>query len=70
MQMKKLKTSPTGISSFGYRLYNELPTLILISVVILAVGKSTDELWTGILLLLALAVLFFIAAILYKKKRK
>ncbi len=68
-QIKSLATNATGISSFGYRLYNEVPTLILIGVVMLAVWKSTAGLLIGVGVLLALGVLFFIAAKLYKRKR-
>lgn len=68
-QIKKLALSPTGINSFGYRLYNEVPTLILIAVVMLAVWKSLEGLWLGLALLVSLGVLFFIAAKLYKAKR-
>ena len=69
-QMKALRSSATGISSFGYRLYNELPTLFLIAIVMLAVWKNLQGLWLGLGTLLALGVLFFIAAKLYKKKRE
>ncbi len=69
-QMKKLRQSPTGMSSFGYRLYNELPTLILIAVVMLAVWKNLQGLWLGLGILLCLGVLFFVAAKAYKKKRE
>ena len=68
-QIKSLALNPSGITSFGYRLYNEVPTLILIAVVMLAVWKSTDGLFIGLGVLLALGVLFFIAAKLYKRKR-
>lgn len=68
--IKALAKSPTGINSFGYRLYNEVPTLILIAVVMLAVWKSLDGLWVGLATLLALGVLFFLAAKLYKRNRE
>lgn len=69
-QIKRLQTSPTGISSFGYRLYNELPTLLLIAIVMLAVWKSLEGLWLGLALLLGLGVLFFVVAKVYKKRRR
>ncbi len=69
-QLNKLKTSPSGITSFGYRLYNELPTLLLIAIVMLAVWKNLQGLWLGVGLLLALGILFFVAAKLYKKSRE
>jgi putative membrane protein len=68
--MKKLRLSPDGLSSFGYRLFNELPTLLLIAIVMLAVWKSLDGLWLGLVVLLALGILFFAAAKWYKSKRE
>ncbi len=69
-QIKALQKSPTGINSFGYRLYNEVPTLILIAVVMLAIWKSLAGLWIGLATLLLLGILFFVAAKLYKRKRE
>jgi putative membrane protein len=69
-QIKKLKVAAGGISSFGFRLYNELPTLVLIAVVMLAVWKNLKGLWLGLALLVGLGVMFFVAAKVYKRKRK
>lgn len=69
-QMKKLRTVPTRFSSMGFRLYNELPTLALIAIVMLAVWKNLQGLWLGLGLLLALGVLFFAVAKIYKRKRE
>ncbi len=69
-QMKKLRTAPTAFSSFGFRLYNELPTLALIAIVMLAVWKNLKGLWLGLLLLLGLGVIFFIVAKIYRRKRE
>lgn len=69
-QLRMLKSDPTSFSSFGYRLYNEAPTLVLIAIVMLAVWKNLNGLWLGMGLLLGLGVLFFIVAKLYKKKRE
>jgi len=69
-QMKKLRTGPTAFSSFGFRLYNELPTLVLIAIVMLAVWKNLEGLWLGFGLLLALGVVFFVVAKVYKKSRE
>ena len=68
--IKKLQGSPEGLDSFGYRLYNELPTLLLIAIVMLAVWKSLSGLAWGLAILVALGVLFFVAAKIYKKKRE
>lgn len=69
-QMKQLRTAPTKVSSFGFRLYNELPTLVLIAIVMLAVWKNLNGLWLGLGLLLGLGVLFFIVAKIYKRRRE
>ena len=69
-QMKKLREQPTAMSSFSFRLYNELPTLILVAVVMLAVWRNLQGLWLGFLILLSLGVLFFVVAKLYKKSRE
>lgn len=69
-QMKKLKTHKTSFTSFGYRLYNELPTLVLIAIVMLAVWKNLQGLWLGFALLFGLGIIFFIAAKVYKKRRE
>lgn len=68
--IKSLSENSKGLSSFGYRLYNEVPTLILIAVVMLAVWKNLSGLWIGLATLLLLGILFFIAAKLYKRKRE
>lgn len=68
-QMKKLKSNKAGISSFRYRLYNELPTLVLIAIVMLAVWKSLSGLWLGLVILVGMGFLFFIVAKMYKNKR-
>ncbi len=68
-KMKKLRIAATRWDSFRYRLFNELPTLILIAIVMLAVWKNLQGLWLGLALLLGMGVLFFIAARLYKRKR-
>jgi putative membrane protein len=57
------------LSSFGYRLYNELPTLALIAIVMLAVWKSLAGLGIGVVVLLSLGLLFFAAARLYRRYR-
>ena len=69
-QMKILRNAPTRFSSMGFRLYNELPTLALIAIVMLAVWKNLQGLWLGLGLLLALGLLFFAVAKIYKRKRE
>lgn len=69
-QIRKLKANNTGISSFGYRLYNELPTLLLIAIVMLAVWKNLEGLWFGLAILLSMGVIFFLVAKIYKQSRE
>lgn len=69
-QYRALRQKPGGITSFGFRLYNEVPTLILIAVVMLAVWKSLTGLYLGLAVLLALGILFFVAAKLYRRQRE
>lgn len=68
-QMKKLRSGSTAFTSFGFRLYNELPTLALIAIVMLAVWKSLAGLWLGLALLVGLGLVFFVAAKIYKGRR-
>lgn len=68
--LRKLEQAGQGLSSFGYRLYNELPTLILIAIVMLAVWKSLAGLWLGLAVLVVLGFLFFLAARFYRKSRE
>lgn len=68
--MRLLRGKATRWSSFGFRLFNELPTLVLIAIVMLAVWKSLSGLWLGLVVLLVLGLLFFAAARLYKAKRE
>lgn len=67
--LRALRQNAGGLSSFGYRLYNEVPTLLLIAVVMLAVYKTTEALWLGAVVLLGLGLLFFVAARLYRGQR-
>lgn len=57
-------------TSFTLRLWNELPTLILVMVVFLAVVKSQSSFIWGGAAMLILGTLIFIASVLYKKNRK
>lgn len=68
-QMQGLKKSATALSSFSYRLFNEVPTLILIAIVMLAVWKHLSGLWYGLLLLLVLGLIIFAVAKIYKRRR-
>lgn len=58
------------LTSFALRLWNEIPTLLLVSVVFLAVVKSQSGFMWGLVLVLLLGSILFIASLLYKKSRK
>jgi len=68
--IRALRQMKNSLSSFGFRLYNELPTLVLIAVVMLAVWKSLAGLWLGLVILVALGLLFFLAARCYRQLRE
>lgn len=68
--IKRLEHEKTKWNSFAFRLFNELPTLLLIAIVMLAVWKNLNGLWLGGIILLVLGLLFFAAARLYKAKRE
>ena len=64
-QEGKVTTKP-----FSFRLLNEAPTLLLISIATLAVLKNQLNVLYMLLCLVLLGILFFIAAKLYKRKRE
>lgn len=68
--MRKLVKEKPEITSFQFRLLNELPTIFLVLIVFLAVFRSSFSLLYGLLTFLGLGVIFFIAARLYKAKRR
>ncbi|MCX8079890.1 MAG: CopD family protein [Bacteroidia bacterium] len=57
-------------TSFRLRLFNEIPTLILVAVVFLAVVKSESGLMWGGSAVALLGILIFAASWVYKKKRE
>ncbi|NNE25677.1 MAG: protoporphyrinogen oxidase HemJ [Saprospiraceae bacterium] len=68
--IEKLDQGIKPFNSFQYRLFNELPTLFLVTIVILAVFKnSTNYVYTfgGII---AFAIVLFLIVRLYKSKRE
>lgn len=68
--MRKLKDKQKPMSSFKTRLFNEVPTILLVTIVLLAVYRNTLD--TGItiigIVIFALALYFFTK--LYKSIRK
>ena len=68
--MRKLSAEQSTMSSFRFRLFNELPTLFLIGIVLLAVYKDlADVLWV-FLTLIGVSILLFLFAHWYKKRRE
>jgi protoporphyrinogen IX oxidase len=67
--IKNLSQGEKVMSSFSFRLFNELPTLFLIAIVLLAVYKDLiSMLWIfGILIIVSIALFLFAHA--YKKRR-
>jgi putative membrane protein len=61
-RMQRLKTDTDSVSSFRFRLLNEVPTLLLIAIVFLAIFKSGFSLLYGLAALIVLGVTFFLAA--------
>ena len=67
---KKLQRGEVPMSSFGMRLFNEVPTLILIAIVLVAVLRSQANmayLFGGLILF---ALLLYLAARAYRKSRE
>ena len=67
--IKQLKKGGYDGSSFSFRLLNEVPTLMLIAIVFLAIFKSAFSLLYGVAALLVLGITFFLAARWYQGKR-
>lgn len=67
--IRKLKKRKTSFSSFQFRLFNEVPALFLIFIVILAVFKNMTNAGYAVLVVLFTGVLFYIFAMLYRKVR-
>ena len=67
--MKKMAKDKTVMTSFQFRLFNELPTIFLLSIVLLAVYRNgLNAAWTtGGIILFAGALMIF--AKIYKKMR-
>ena len=68
--IKKLEKGRTGFTSFQFRLFNELPTLFLLAIVLLAVLKDNANfilVFGGVLLF---GFVLYLIAKAYKKSRK
>lgn len=68
--IKKLNVGKTGFSSFHFRLFNELPSLFLIAIVLLAVFKHKLNFLYAIIGILVAGALMYLIARVYKNKRE
>lgn len=68
--IRKLEKGERLYTSFQYRLLNEVPTLFLVSIVLLAVLKNSLNTLYAFLGVIAFGVLLFFAAKLYKRSRE
>ena len=68
--IKKLDKGTKPMSSERLRLFNEIPTLLLVSIILLAVFKDTLSMGTLLLILAALIVVLIIGTLVYKKVRE
>jgi len=64
---RQLANDQFKYSGFKLRLWNEMATLFLVSIVFLAVGKSMLDVFWGIVILLGIGLLLFLGIRIYKK---
>src|SRR5690606_17519117 len=57
-------------TSFRYRLFNEIPTVLLVAIVFLAVMKNTFNALYGLIGFIIFTILLFTGASWYKKRRQ
>lgn len=67
--IKKLHRGEKIMTPFRFRLYNEVPTLFLLAIVLLAVYKNMLNFGYTFVGLLAFGIVLFLIAKAYKKKR-
>ncbi len=68
--IEKLEQGERAFSSFQFRLMNEVPTLFLVLICVLAVFKNGFNVWYTLLGMIAFVVLLFVGAKLYKQSRE
>jgi len=68
--ISKLRSGQMPYTSFQFRLLNELPTIFLVSIVLLAVLRNTLNFLYAFLGVIAFGLLLFLFAKIYKKKRQ
>lgn len=67
--IKKLERGERPMTSFQFRLLNEVPTIFLVLIPILAVYKNGFNVWYTLVGIFGFGFLLFTAAKLYKKSR-
>ena len=68
--IRQLAKGESSLTSFQFRLLNEVPTLFLVAIVLLAVLRSTENFLYGIAGLIAFAAVLYFSAKAYKKHRE
>jgi putative membrane protein len=68
--MKQLRSGTLALSSFQFRLFNEVPTLALFAIVLLAVFKNTLQFGIAFIGILLLGILFYFITKRYKRIRE
>ena len=67
--IKKLAKGTLPMSAERFRLFNEIPTLFLVAVVVLAVFRDLLAPWALVLVLLGLLLVLTLSTMLYKRYR-
>ena len=65
-----LENGTNKLTSFQFRLLNEVPTLFLVSIVLLAVLRNNLEYFFLFVLVFVLAISFYVIAKMYKRHRE
>jgi putative membrane protein len=68
--VKQMKRGTLGLSSTQLRLLNEVPTVILVAIIFLAIKKNTTDWWVALLWLLGIMAVLFTVSILVRRARK
>jgi len=68
--IRNLENGTNTFTSFQFRLFNEIPTLFLVSIVLFAVVRDGLNYWYVLAGIIAFSIFLFYAARAYKKKRE
>lgn len=68
--IQQLNVQKEVMSAFNFRLYNELPTLILVGVILLAVYKNLLQFGYAFAGIVSFGIVLFIFAKIYKRNRQ